>query len=198
MYPYLESHGLILKINRQPLAQLSPKTLAQDREYWRKLVAGMLGDWLDEKTSVAEVAAFVDRVYVRQNLTGFTGDLRFIQNDYAKKLVSKLRLSIAGLYAWRLSPNAPPAYRAKSVSDKQALLNEADLAFRQAFALCPYSPEAVFRYTQLLLQLQRFDDAQLIAETFCKVDPQNKLVQGLLENIKSYKKQSTGTAKSQD
>ncbi len=55
MYPYLEPHGLIMKINRQPLAQLPAETLAQDREYWRKLVAGMLGDWLDEKTPVSEV-----------------------------------------------------------------------------------------------------------------------------------------------
>ncbi len=87
MYPYLEPHGLILKINRQPLPQLSAETLARDREYWGKLVAGMLGDWLNEKTPVSEVAAFVDRVYVHHNLTGFTGDPRFIQNDYAKKTV---------------------------------------------------------------------------------------------------------------
>ena len=52
MYPYLEPHGLIMKLNRQPLAQLPAETLARDREYWRKLVAGMLGDWLDEKTTV--------------------------------------------------------------------------------------------------------------------------------------------------
>ena len=76
MYPYLEPHGLIMKINRQPLEQLPAETLAQDHEYWRKLVAGMLGDWLDEKTTVGEVAAFVERVYVQKNLKGFTGDPR--------------------------------------------------------------------------------------------------------------------------
>ncbi len=189
MYPYLEPHGLILKINRQPLPRLPAETLARDREYWGKLVAGMLGDWLTEKTPVSEVTAFVDRVYVRQNLTGFTGDPRFIQNDYAKKLFSKLRTSIGGLYAWRLAPYAPPEYQAKSESDKQALLNEADLAFRQGFALCPYSPEAVFRYTTQLLQNNRFDDAVLIAETFLKLNPQNKQGRGLLENIKQYKRQ---------
>ena len=55
-----------MKLNRQPLAQLPEETIARDHEYWRKLVAGMLGDWLDEKTTVREVAEFVDRVYVRQ------------------------------------------------------------------------------------------------------------------------------------
>jgi beta-lactamase regulating signal transducer with metallopeptidase domain/tetratricopeptide (TPR) repeat protein len=195
MYPYLEPHGLIMKINRQPLAQLPAETLAQDHEYWRKVVAGMLGDWLDEKTTVREVAEFVDRVYVRKNLKGFTGDPRFVRNHYAKASFSKLRSDIAGLYVWRLSGETPPEYRPKSDADQQHLSKKADLAFRQAFALCPDSPEALFRYVQLLLQLNRMDDAVLIAQASLKLDPQNKQAQGLLENIKSYRKQSAGTAK---
>ena len=43
------------------------------------------------------------------------------------------------------------------------MIKEADFAFRQAFAFCPYSPEAVFRYVNLLLSLQRFDDALMVA-----------------------------------
>jgi beta-lactamase regulating signal transducer with metallopeptidase domain/biopolymer transport protein ExbD len=187
MYPYLEPHGLIMKINRQPLAQLPAETLARDREYWRKLVAGMLGDWLDEKTPVSEVAAFVDRVYVRHNLKGFTGDPLYIGNDYAKRTFSKLRSSIAGVYVWRLGAETPSEYRPKSDTDRQTLSKEADLAFRQSFALCPYSPEAVFRYVQLLLQLNRTDDALLVAQTCLKLDPNNGQVMSLVENLKSYK-----------
>jgi hypothetical protein len=189
MYPCLEPHKLIMKLNRKALAQLPEDTIARDREYWRKLVAGMLGDWLDEKTPVSEVVAFVDRVYVQQNLEGFTGDPRFVQNDYAKRIFSKLRSSIAGVYAWRLSTNALPEYQPKSNADRQTLLKEADFAFRQAFALCPSNPEALFRYVTLLLQSHRFDDALLIAQTFLKVDPQNEQARGLLENVKSYKSQ---------
>jgi tetratricopeptide (TPR) repeat protein len=157
----------------------------------------MLGDWLDEKTPVREVADFADRVYVRHNLKGFTGDRRFIANDYAQKTFSKLRSSIAGVYAWRLGASIPPEYQPKSKAESQALLKEADFAFRQAFAICPYSPEAVFRYTQLLLQINRMDDAVLIAETCLKLDPHNEQVHGLLENLKSYKKQSAGIKQSQ-
>ena len=197
MYPHLEPHGLILKLNRKPLAELPEETLDRDREYWRRLVAGMLGDWLDEKTPVSEVTAFVDRVYVRRDLAGFTGDPRFVENDYARKLFSKLRTSIGGLYAWRLNPQSATEYRPKSKAEYQRLLNEADFAFRQAFALCPYSPEALFRYVQLLLQLNRMDDAVLITETFLKVDPQNQQARGLLDNLRSYKKQSAATAKPQ-
>jgi len=95
MYPYLEPHGLIMKLNRQPLVQLPEETIAMDHDYWRKLVAGMLGDWLGDKTTVREVVEFVDRLYVRHDLKGFTGDPRFIQNEYAKRTFSKLRSSIA-------------------------------------------------------------------------------------------------------
>jgi hypothetical protein len=189
MYPYLEPHGLIQKLDRQPMAQLPAETLAQDRAYWRKLVASMLGDWLNEKTPVSEIAAFVDRIYVHHNLKGFTGDPRFVQNDYAHRSFSKLRSSIAGVYAWRLSTNALPEYQPKSDADRQNLTQEADFAFRQAFALSPDSPEAAYRYVDLLLKLKRTDDALLIAETFCKMDPQNKEGRGLLENIKQHRRQ---------
>ena len=187
MYPHLEPHGLIMKINRQPLAQIPEDTIARDREYWRKLAADMVGDWLEEKTTVRELVEFVDRVYVHKNLRGFTGDPRFIQNAYAQQIFSKLRSSIAGVYAWRLGPAASPDYQPPTEADKQALVTETDFAFRQACALCPYSPEVIFRYVSFLLQSNRLDDAQLIAEAGLKVDPQNKQVQGLLENLKGFK-----------
>ena len=193
MYPYLEPHGLIMKINRQPLSQLPAAILARDREYWRKLVADMLGDWLDKRTPVSDVAAFVDRVYVRQNLKGFTGDPRFLQNDCAKRIFSKLRSSIGGLYAWRLSGDTPSEYRPKSNADYQNLSKEADFAFRQAFALCPYNPEAVSRYADLLLQSNRKGDALLVAQTSLKLDPDNSQVKVLVNKIQGYKKQAVGS-----
>jgi hypothetical protein len=189
MYPYLEPHGLIMKINRQPMAQLPAETLAQDHEYWRKVVRGMMGDWLDDQTTVSQLVEFVDRVYVRKNFKGFTGDPDFVQNACANQEFSKLRSAIAGAYAWRLGPGAPQRYRPKTQADRQALAKEADFAFRQAFVLCPYSPEAIFRYVQLLLQMQRFDDARLVAEAALKADPKNGQVQSLLDSINSYKRQ---------
>lgn len=99
MYPYLEPHQLIFKLSRQPLAKLPEGVLVRDHEYWRKLISGMLGDWLTDETTVREIAGFVDRVSVRHNLKGFTGDPRFVQNDYAKSIFSKLRAAIGGLYA---------------------------------------------------------------------------------------------------
>jgi hypothetical protein len=187
MYPYLEPHQLIFKLSRQPLAKLPEDVLVRDHEYWRKLVNGMLGDWLTDATTVREIAGFVDRVSVRHDLKGFTGDPRFVQNDYARRIFSKLRASIGGLYAWRLGPAALPEYQPKSEADKAALLREADFAFRQAFALCPSSPETIFRYVSFLVQFNRTDDALLVAEAGLKADPENGSVRGLLDSIKSSK-----------
>jgi len=63
------------------------------------------------------------------------------------------------------------------------MLAEADFAFRQAFALCPYSPEAIFRYVNLLVQLQRIEDALLIAETSFKLDPFNGQIENLIVEL---------------
>jgi beta-lactamase regulating signal transducer with metallopeptidase domain len=188
MYPYLEPHGLIMKINRQPQPQLAEDVLARDREYWRKMLVDTLGVAVDDSTPVSELVAFVTRVYARKDLNGFTGDPLYIQNDYTKKIFSKLRSAIAGVYAWRLSPEAPPEFRPNSNAETERLVKQADLAFRQAFALCPYSPEAVFRYVSFLAQFKRFEDARLVAQASLEVNPQNAQVKDLLRNIENMTK----------
>src|ERR1019366_6341572 len=152
MYPQLEPHGLIFKLNRQPAAKLSDEAVQNDHDYWAKYVQPMIGGWLNDDTSVAEVAAFAEKTFGRQNFSGFKGDPRFIQNAYSHRMFSKLRSSIAGLYAWRVS-------HAAGAEDKDRMAREADFAFRQAWALCPYSPEAVFRYVNFLLGQKRVADA---------------------------------------
>ena len=67
------------------------------------------------------------------------------------------------------------------------MTKEADFAFRQAWALCPASPEAIFRYVQLLVSSNRLDDARLVAETSLKLDPQNTQVKDLAERLKNFK-----------
>jgi len=66
--------------------------------------------------------------------------------------------------------------------------DEADFAFRQAWALCPYSPEAVFRYVNLLLSQNRTSDARLVAETAAKMPAMQGMngtqVRALVEQLK--------------
>ena len=196
MYPHLTPFGIIMKINRQPLASLTEDILARDHEFWKQFSKRLTGDILDYDTPVKQITDWIEKTYLRHNLNGFTGDRKFLHDDDAQKSFSKLRSSIGGIYAWRLNPDpriCPPEYRPKSNAEYQRVLKEADFTFRQAFAFCPYSPEAVFRYAQLLLQLQRFDDALLVAETCLKLDPYNGQVRGLVESVKGYKKQMAGT-----
>jgi len=162
LYPYLEPHGLILKINRQPLAELSDEMIQRDHDYWTKMVSPMIGDWLKPDTSVQEVAAFAEKVFARHDFSGFSGDPEFVLNAYAHKMFSKERNSIAGLYAWR-------AQHATSDVEKKRLQDAADFAFRQSWALCPYSSETVFNYVTLLMSQNRRADALLIAETATKM-----------------------------
>jgi len=158
MYPYLEPHGLIMKINRQPLAKMPGEIVQRDQDYWTKTISPMIGGWLNRDTSVGEVAAFAAKVFARHDFTGFTGDPRFVQNAYSYKMFSKERSSIAGLYAWR-------AQHTTDALEKRQMNEAADFAFRQSLALCPYSPEAVFRYVNFLESEKRGADALLIAET---------------------------------
>ena len=100
MYPYLEPHGLIMKINREPLPGLSAEIVKRDQDFWQTRVREMIGDWLRPETSLQTVLDFVDKTYGRKDLSGFTGDPRFAQDEDSQKMFSKLRSSIAGVYAW--------------------------------------------------------------------------------------------------
>jgi hypothetical protein len=189
MYPYLEPHGLIMKINRQPLPELSDEIVQRDRDYWMKAMSPMIGDWLNPDTSIGEIAAFAEKVFVRHDFSGFTGDPRFVQNAYSHKMFSKERSSIAGLYAWR-------ALHTTDKSERKRMNDEADFAFRQAWALCPYSPEAVIRYVNLLMGEQRFSDALLVVETATKM-PAMKGKDGaqmpdLVNQLKNIQRQVNG------
>jgi thioredoxin-like negative regulator of GroEL len=112
-----------------------------------------------------------------------------------EKAFSKLRSSQAGVYAWRLSQQCPPEYRQKTEAGQQALIRETDFAFKQAFAFCPYSPEAVYRYIiNFLLPNNRLDDALIVAKTCLKLDPYNGQAIGLVKSLEDIKTHGTEQA----
>ena len=81
MYPYLEPHGLIMKINPEPLPGLTPKMVENDRKFWA---------WYKEY---------------------LTSNPKFRRDVVARKTFSKLRSAIAGLYAARrMMPEAEEAF----------------------------------------------------------------------------------------
>jgi hypothetical protein len=188
MYPHLTPHGIIMKVNRQPLTSIPDNILDRDHEFWKQYSGRLTGDIIDYDTSVQQVARWIEKTYVRYDFNGFTGDRKFIHDIDAQKSFSKLRSAIAGVYLWRFSGQCPPEFRPKTNEEFQRLLKEANFACLQAFAFSPWSPEAVFHYANLLLQMNRPEDALLVAETCLKLDPFNEQVRGLANNLRSLKK----------
>jgi tetratricopeptide (TPR) repeat protein/uncharacterized protein with PQ loop repeat len=197
MYPYETPHGIIMKINRQPLSELSQDILDLDHKFWSDYSTRLCGNWITYDTTVQQISDFVERTYIRNNYKGYIGARSFVRDDDAQKAFSKLRSSQAGMYLWRCfqrSPQnpggCPPEYLQKTPASQAALIRETDFAFKQAFTFCPYSPEAVYRYINFLIPLGRFDDAVLVAETCRKLDPENEQVIGLVNQLKLIKQES--------
>jgi tetratricopeptide (TPR) repeat protein len=197
MYPHETPFGIIMKINRDPLVALPDDVYKRDHEFWSKYTERLIGNWITYDTSVQQIADWVEKIYLRNDFSGFNGDRKFIRDDDGQKAFSKLRSSQAGVYAWRLRllfSNPPPdtkylPYRPKSDAEVQQLYKECDFAFKQSFAFCPYSPEAVVRYANFLFQFQRFDDALIVAKTCKKLDPYNGQIIGLVDQIEKIKGQ---------
>src|SRR5207344_902642 len=84
---------------------------------------------------------------------------------------------------WRLTE----AQKKGNGIEFQRMVKEADFAFKQAYAFCPYSPEAIFRYVNLLVQMGRVDDALLLANTSLKLDPFNGQIDNLLVELNRIK-----------
>jgi tetratricopeptide (TPR) repeat protein len=202
MYEYLTPYGIIMKINNQPVPEITDDMVRRDHEFWKQYSKRLTGDFIDYDTSVKDVCNFVEKIYIRHDFSGLS-DTRFARDDQAQKAFSKLRSSIASsVYTWRIEncsrkfaavqQNQPPdaQEQIRRISEEQQrMFKEAEYAYKQSFVYCPYSPEAVFHFVTLLAQPQvgRYDDALLIAETAAKLDPNNGSFTGLIKNLTSAK-----------
>jgi tetratricopeptide (TPR) repeat protein len=183
MYPHLSPFGIIMKINREQLPELTEEMLNRDHRFWREYSNRLTGDWITYDTSIEEVCDFAERVYLRHDFRDFTGDRKFARDDDAQKAFSKLRSAIAGVYTWRLSPECPPELRPQTAEASERLLQEAFFALKQAYAFCPYSPEAMVKLATLLLSNGQFHDALRVAQTSLKFDPANPLFRSYVEYL---------------
>ena len=144
MYPYLMPFGIIMQVSRQPV-ELSEDVIKRDHLFWSQYSDRLVGNWITYDTTAKELCDFVEKVYLRHNYAGFKGDPKFIRDEDAQKGFSKLRSAIgASIYQWRADNSRVPAERAR-------LAKEAEFAFKQSFAYCPYS-EGASKYAQLLLE----------------------------------------------
>jgi len=94
MYPYLTPHGLIMKINAEPMKELPPDLVQKDHDFWT---------WYCD--------------YLLKNP-------KFDRDVVARKTFSKLRSAIAGLYAFRGAQDTPrreEMYREAEYAFRQAI-----------------------------------------------------------------------------
>ena len=127
----------------------------------------------------AENAALWSQIIARDHrywdklVTDLTARPEFKRDNDARKTFSKLRSAIGGVYAYR------------------KLYAEAQYAYRQSLQLCPDSPEANFRTSQLFLEVGQPDAAVAILEEYQKLDPLNSkigLAIGQIRNTQQVQK----------
>ncbi len=185
MYPYLSPFGVIMKINRQPVEEMTAEAVKRDHEFWSRYSERLIGNWMTYDTTVKEITDFVQKVYLQHDYSGFKGNRRFVRDEQAQKSFSKLRSAIGGsIYEWRFQ-------HPKNAAEQQRMLKEANFALAQAFAFCPSSPEAVYHYVVLLMNLGRIDDALQVALTWQKLDPYNESANGMVNQLTSMKSNPT-------
>ena len=186
MYPHLTPFGIIMKIERQPVAELTEDQMQRDHDFWTQYSARFIGGWIKDSTSFKEICDFALRTYQRRDLTGFTGDPKFVRDDNAQKAFSKLRNAQGkSIYAWRAQTSQNPVAQAR-------YLREAEFALKQAFAFCPYSPETTWNLASLLAATGRSEDAYLVARTCEAFDTENGGIRDLVKQLDRVR-QSAGT-----
>ena len=183
MYPYLTPFGVIMKINRNPLPEITQDIIDKDHAFWSEYSSRTVGNWITYDTSISNICAFCEKTYLRHDYSGFTGDRKFMRDDDAQKAFSKLRSSIgASIYWWRATHPA-------NAAEGERTMKEAEFSLKQAFAYCPYSLEAVFHLMQLLLDARhpRVDDAIAVLKTCHSLDPYNGQITDWISNLESSK-----------
>lgn len=170
-YPRCAPHGFILKLNCDPLSKMSDEIVQRDRAFWKRHTTQLIGDWLTENTSLTNVMQFFERIYLRKNLSGFTGDREYVQHSrmwehlaehvHPCMILSASRAASGEIYLWRI-------WNTRSTEEQERMAREADLAFRQALALCPYNTIAIDNYVLLLQAMRRFDELLLVVDTSAK------------------------------
>jgi hypothetical protein len=165
MYARLEPAGPVFKMRHTPADALFEETVRNDREYWQLLTRRLIGVLVHDDMDLAEICA------AAQDLVGkpkdFQGDAEFLKDENARLFFSKLRSANGAVYAWRMM-------RAKSTSERRQMEREAELAFRQAYLLCPLNTDVIARYIAFFAAAHRKEDLEKFAAAAEKLLPRDK------------------------
>jgi hypothetical protein len=104
--------------------------------------------------------------YWRSTTERLLADPDALNSEAVRTSYSKLLASQAGLFVERNYPG------------------QAEQLFRLANEVCPYSPEAVYRYVNLLVDQNRVSEALPVAESAIRAAPENQQFRDLLAELK--------------
>lgn len=156
-------HGLIFKVEHHPLSQVPRPVMEANDQFWTAQCRALIGSAVTEHTSVAGLCSWIKRVFLQPESGAFKGNPAYLKDTAAALCYAHCRTAVAGYYRW---------WSKKSDKSEAArLTREADLAYRQSVALCPYNPGLVWNYANFLLQNQRTNDARVLIETTLNIDP---------------------------
>jgi hypothetical protein len=181
MYPHLTPAGHVMKLEREPIEHISEASVKADTDYWNERVQKLLNAKIRIDGSRADFARQVESIYVKRSSKV---DPRYVKDEWAQKAFSKWRSSISGIYLWRAKQEKDPA-------ERQRMAKAAESASRQAYLLCPYSPEAVHRYVTFLNENGRREDAMSIVQTTLKIVPNDQTFQGLKASFEETNSRQT-------
>ena len=159
----------------QALVQKNPElTFAMEESYPLQsflLNATPLGPIMELGTHDTPIPLTTDAAaqavaYWQETAQELLADTEVAPDSDPRKAYSKMASAAGGLLAERNFPA------------------EAEEAFRIANELCPSSPEAVFRYVDLLVGQQRFSDAAQVVQNAVAVVPENEQFKNLLESVR--------------
>jgi hypothetical protein len=178
-YPHLIPAGPIFKINRTKVENLSVEAVARDRAYWDARLKTTLGRTVTDETSLADVCTFADKIYRERILDDFKGERTYLTQPAVQVTNGKLRTAIAGLYVWRVKQSA-------SAPERRRMSKEAELAFKQAYALGPANPETVMRFTSFLMEDDRREDVVRFVRAAAKLNPDDRNTASLLPAVEAW------------
>jgi tetratricopeptide (TPR) repeat protein len=185
MYPYLEPHGLIMKLNPNPIPGLDEKVVRRDMAYWSSLNAELLSDPAFVRDSVArksfsKLRSSLGGLYLYRGLA-VEAEKALIQSQELYPASAEARARLLELYIhqgrfaeavghckeWiRLDPNNPAA--TESYRKLQHIQELADKE-RELQALYPFSkhdPNYIFQYVNVLKDRGKLNEADQILARF--------------------------------
>jgi hypothetical protein len=162
-FSHLVPEGVLLRVAQAPLDELPPEVMARNRAWWNKRTSELLGEHIALDTPWSRIIELARATFLDREKRGLEQGARWRVGDTTLPLQVEVcmnhaiqRAAIGQVYSWRANVTAEQ-------SAKAAYAREADLAFRQAFALCPNAYDTVYyQSAKWLGEQQRWDDLELV------------------------------------